>query len=141
MANETYQVLRIVLRILAILLVVGGLLMIFADKALMMRMFMHPPELEVSTLLLFTLKEIGGVALMLAALLWFAASDPVRNVAIIDGFILGFCVLTVTPLISLATLHISEIYPGRLLWGRSVIRLALAGLLYMLRPRSTGVSR
>jgi hypothetical protein len=47
---------------------------------------MHPPELEVSTLLLLTLKEIGGVALMLAALLWFAARDPGRNVAIIDGF-------------------------------------------------------
>jgi hypothetical protein len=110
--------------------------MIFGNKVVIMRLFMHPPELEVSTLLLFTLKEMGGVALMLAALLWFAARDPGRNVAIIDGFIVGFCVLAATPLISLATLPIAEIYPGRLVWGRSLIRLALAALFYVLRPRN-----
>jgi hypothetical protein len=136
MANERYQALRIVLQIMAILFVVGGLLMIFGNKVVIMRLFMHPPELEVSTLLLFTLKEMGSVALMLAALLWFAARDPGRNLAIIDGFIVGFCVLAATPLISLATLPIAEIYPGRLVWGRSLIRLALAALFYFLRPRN-----
>lgn len=140
MGNGPYQAVRIALRFLAILLVVWGLLMIFGNKAMIMRMFVHPPEIEVSTLLLFTLKEVGGVALMLAALLWFAARDPMRNVAIIDGFIVGCCVFAVTPLISLAMLPIREIYPSRVVWGRSVIRLALAALFCVLRPRSGDVA-
>lgn len=140
MGNGPYQAVRIALRFLAILLVVWGLLMIFGNKAMIMRMFVHPPEIEVSTLLLFTLKEVGGVALMLAALLWFAARDPMRNVAIIDAFIVGCCVFAVTPLISLAMLPIREIYPSRVVWGRSVIWLALAALFYVLRPRSGDVA-
>ena len=135
MPEPDYRALRIVLRVISVLLVVGSLFMIFSSKALLMRAFLRPPETEVSTLLLFVVKEMGGIMLMLSALLWFAARDPVRNVAIIDALIIGFCVLAVTPLISLRTLPIEQIYPGYLVWGRSVARLAVAALFYWLRPR------
>ena len=37
-------------------------------------------------------------------------------------------------LVSLYTLDVSRIYPGLICLGRSFVRLALAGVLYYLRP-------
>jgi hypothetical protein len=135
MSEPPYRSLRIGLRSVSILIAVGGLLMIFADKPLIMRVLLRPPEGEVSTLFLSLLKEVGGVMLMLSLLLWFTARDPVRNVAILDALIAGLCILSVTPLLSLWMTDIRAIYPVYLIWGRSVVRLAVAALLYWLRPR------
>jgi hypothetical protein len=135
MAKPPYRALRIVLWVFSILVAFGGLVMIYGGRPLILRVFLRPPEAEVSTLLLFLLKELGGIMLMLAVLLWLAARDPVRNVAVIDALIVGLCILSVTPLISLRTLPVREIYPGYLVWGRSLVRLGIAALLYFLRPR------
>jgi hypothetical protein len=89
----------------------------------------------VSILVVSLLKEMGGMVLTLAVFLWLAARDPVKNVAIVDGFIAGLCVLAATPLVSLWTTDIRSLYPAYLLWGRSVLRLAIAALLYWMRPR------
>jgi hypothetical protein len=72
---------------------------------------------------------------MLSVLFFFASRHPVRNVAIVNGLIVGLCILAITPLLSLYMLDIRRLYPGYLIWGRSVIRLALAAVLYFLRPR------
>jgi hypothetical protein len=109
--------------------------MIFAEKSLILRIFLRPPEGEVTTLLLSLLKEMGGMVLVLAALLWLASRNPVRNVAIVDGLIAGLCILAVTPLLSLWMTDIGRLYPAYLLWGRSAVRLAIAALVYWLRPR------
>jgi hypothetical protein len=135
MPEPPYRALRIFLRVFSLLAVAGGLLMIFAGKPLIVRIFLRPPEGEVSTLLLSLLKETGGMVLMLGVLLWLASSNPVRNVAIVDGIIVGLCILAVTPLLSLWMTDIRSIYPAYFLWGRSAVRLALAALLYWLRPR------
>lgn len=137
MSKPPYRALRIVLGFLSFLMVVGGLLLICGSKQLIGRLFLHPPEVEISTLLLFTLKEMGGFALMLSLLLYLASRDPVRNVAIVNGFTAGLCVLAVTPLISFYMLDIQRIYPGHLVWGRSLVRLGLAAVLFYLRPRET----
>ena len=131
---KDYRGTRILLGMIATLMIAGGLMMIFSGKGLLMRMFMQPPAGEVSTLMMFMTKEFGGVLLMLSTLLWFAARDPVRNVAIIDAFIIGFIILTVTPLIARATLPLREIYPNYLVWGRSVVRLVMAGVFWWVRP-------
>jgi len=133
--TEPRSVLRIVLRAFSILVAVGSLLMIFSSRPLMMRVLLRPPESEVSTLLLFVVREMGGLFLMLSVLLYFASRDPVRNVAIIDAVIVGLLVLALTPLISLWKLDIGRLYPGYLVWGRSLVRLAIAALLFYLRPR------
>ena len=112
MSEPPYRSLRIGLRIVSILIAVGGVLMIFADKPLIVRVLLRPPEGEVSTLLLSLLKEMGGVMLMLSLLLWFTARDPVRNVAILDALIAGLCILSVTPLLSLWMTDIRGIYPA-----------------------------
>ena len=137
MAGRPYRALRIILRIFSLVAAVAGPVFIFSGKPLMMRLFLNPPESEVTTFLLLTMKEMGGFALMLSALLFFASRDPNRNVAIIDAVIAGLVVLALTPLISLETLDIRRLYPGYLIWGRSIVRLALAALLFYLRPRET----
>jgi hypothetical protein len=135
MTGPPYRSLRIFLRAFSLLAALGGLLMIFAEKPLIVRIFLRPPEGEVSTLLLSLLKEMGGMVLMLGVLLWLASRNPVRNVAVVDALIVGLCILAVTPLLSLWMTDIRSMYPAYLLWGRSAVRLAIAALLYWLRPR------
>jgi hypothetical protein len=135
MPGPPHRALRIFLRVFSLLAALGGLLMIFAEKPLMVRILLGPPEGEVSTLLLGLFKEVGGMALMLAVLLWLASRNPVRNVAVVDALIAGLCILAVTPLLSLWMTDIRAIYPAYFLWGRSAVRLAIAALLYWLRPR------
>jgi len=88
MSEPPYRALRIVLGFLSLLLALGGLLLIFSSRGLILRVFMHPPESEISTLLLAAVKEMGGIVLTLSVMLFLAARDPERNVAIIDGMTL-----------------------------------------------------
>ncbi len=117
MPEPPYRALRILLRMFSLLAALGGLLMIFAGKPLIARIFLRPPEGEVSTLLLSLLKEMGGMELMLGVLLGLASRDPVRNVAIVDALIVGLCILALSPLLSLWTTDIRSMYPAYLLWG------------------------
>ena len=137
MSNPPYRGLRIILGIVSVFSAAAGLLLVFSGKPLLMRLLLRPPETEVSTLLFFMMRELGGLALMFSVLLFSASRDPVRNVAIVNGLIVGICILAITPLMSLYTLDIRRLYPGYLIWGRSLIRLALAAVLYFLRPRET----
>ena len=74
---------------------------------------------------------------MLSVLIFFASRDPVRNVAIVNALIVGLCILAITPLLSLYTLDTRRLYPGYLIWARSLIRLALAVVLHFMRPRQS----
>ena len=134
MTSPPYRALRAVLLAFCILAAAGGLLMIFSGKPLIIRLFLSPPESEFSTLLLLTIKEMGGFLLMFSFMLFFAYRDPARNAAIINALILGLCVLALTPLLSLYTLDLRQLYPGYMVWGRSLVRLGVAALLYYLRP-------
>jgi hypothetical protein len=135
MAGRPHRALRIILGIFSLFAAVVGLVFIISGKPLMMRLFLNPPQSEVTTLLLLTMKEMGGLTLMLSVMLFFASGDPEQNVAIIDAVIVGLVLLAVTPLISLETLDIRRLYPGYIIWSRSLVRLALAALLFYLRPR------
>ena len=137
MSRPPYRALSLGLRIVSVLIVVGGVFMILADKPLVLRVFLHPPASEVSILLLALLKEMGGVMLMISVLLFLAARDPARNVAILDALIVGLCILAITPLLSLKMLDLGSLYPPYLIWGRSAVRLALAAVLFYARPRGT----
>jgi len=135
MSQTPYRGLSIGLRIVSVLLCVGGLFMIFSGKPGIVRVMMHPPEPEVSTLLLALLKEMGGMMIILGVMLFLAARDPARNVAILDALIVGLCILAITPLLSLKMLDIGKLYPAYLIWGRALVRLVLAMVLLYLRPR------
>jgi len=135
MPEPPYRALSILLRLFSLLTALGGLLLIFAEKPLIVRILLSPPEGEVSTLFMSTLKEMGGMVLMLGVMMWFASRNPVRNVAVVDALIAGLCILALTPLLSLWMTDIRSIYSGYLLWGWAAVRLAIAALLYWLRPR------
>lgn len=135
MPGPPYRALRVVLGLLSLVLAIGGMFMILSNKPLIMRMLMHPPESQISTLLLAALKEMGGIVLMVSVMLFFASRNPERNVAIIDALMVGLCILALTPLVSLYTLDLRSFYPEYLIWGRALVRLALAGVLCYLRPR------
>jgi hypothetical protein len=135
MSKPPYRGLSLGLQIVSVLIAFAGGFMIAAGKPLIMWMLMHPPAADVSPLLLAMLKELGGVMLMISAMLFFAARDPARNVAIIDAFILGLCVLSLTALLSARLLD--GLYPAYLIWGKALIRLALAAVLLYVRPLGT----
>jgi hypothetical protein len=135
LSHPPYRALQIILGVVSVVTAAAGLLLVFSGKPLVMGLLLRPPETEVSTLLLFMMRELGGLTLMLSVLFFFASRDPVRNVAIVNALTVGLCILAITPLLSLYTLDIRRLYPGYLVWGRSLIRLALAAVLYILRPR------
>ena len=135
MSKPPYRVLRVILGILSLFTAVGGLTIIFSGRPMVMRLFLRPPESEVSTLLLLVTKEMGGLILMLSVMLFFAYRDPARNVAILDALTIGLCILAFTPLWSLYTLDMRQLYPSYLILGRSAVRLVLAALLFYLRPQ------
>src|SRR2546425_9324051 len=104
------SILCILLWLFALLGAAGGLLLIFGNKPLIVSLFLRPPDSEVSTLLLFLVRELGGgVSLLFSVLLFLASRDPGRNVAILDAFIVGLCILALTPLWSLYTLDIRRL--------------------------------
>ena len=131
MSKPSYRALQMALRICSVLLAIGALFMIFGTRGLVIRVFLHPPEAEVSTLLLFLLKKMGGIVLVVSAMLFLAARDPERNVAVVDGLIVGLVVLAVTPLLSLYTVDIQRIYPTHLVWARSLARASIRGVLLL----------
>jgi hypothetical protein len=137
MSRPPYRALRIILGIFSLFTAVGGLLIIFSSRPMVMRLFLRPPESEVSTLLLLVTKEMGGLILMLSVMLFFAYRDPARNAAIVNATTVGLCILAFTPLWSLYTLDLRHLYPSYLIWGRSLVRLALAALLFYLRPQES----
>src|SRR5207244_7297286 len=122
-------------QLVSALICIGVFFMILNGKPLILRVFLYPPASEVSTLLLALLKEMGGVMLMLSVMLFLAARDPARNVAILDALIVGLCILAITPLLSLKMLDLGSLYPPYLIWGRSLVRLGLAAVLFYARPR------
>jgi len=69
MLEPPYRALRILLGLFSLLAALGGLLLIFADRSLMVRILLRPREGEVSTLAVSLLKEMGGMVLMLAVFL------------------------------------------------------------------------
>ena len=137
MSTAPYRALSFGLRLVSALIAVAGVFMILSGKSLILQVFLHPPASEVSTLLMALLKDVGGMMLMLSVMLFLAARDPARNVAILDALIVGLCILTITPLLSLKMLDFGALYPPYLIWGRALVRLALAAVLFYARPRES----
>ncbi len=137
MPTRSYRTLRVLLVLFAILTGAEGLFLIFSSKSLIVLFFPRLPESEITTQLLIMAKQWGGLSVTLGTMLYLASRDPARNVAILDAFILGLCMLAVLPLLSLYTLDVRRLYPGYVFWGRPLWRLPLAALLYYLRRRIT----
>src|SRR5258708_13422772 len=115
MSKPPYRGLSLGLRLVSALIAIGAVFMIFSGKPLILRAFLHPPASEFSTLLLALLKEMGGVMLMISVMLFLAARDPARNVAILDALVVGLSFLPIPPLFSLKILAFGTLYPPSLI--------------------------
>ena len=134
MSKSPYRALRAALLIFFMISIMGGLLMILVGKPFMTRLMLNPPAEELSTLFVFLMREVGGILLWMGFILYVVYRDPVRHARVIDASILGLCVLAVASPLSLYTTDLGRIYPAYFVWGRSVLRLAVAALFYYLRP-------
>jgi hypothetical protein len=134
MTIVSHWALRILLAILGLDAAAKGLFMIFGGKALMMRLFPHPPESEITTLLLLTRQESGALDLAMGLMLYFAYRDPARNVAVLNAVAVGLCIAAVASVASLYTLDAGKLYPASIVWGHSLLRLVVAASLFYLRP-------
>ncbi len=127
MPRRPHRALRIVLGFFSLLSAAGSLVTIYGGKPLMISLFLCPPESEVSTLLLRLTKNMGGMLRLFSVHLFFAAREPVRNVAILDGVIVGLCVLALTPCCLFTRWIIRRLYPAYLIWLRSVVPVGGGG--------------
>lgn len=135
MSDPPYRALRIILLGLAILSASEGALMIFGGKSLMIRAFMHPPDYEVSNLFMMMMKQTGGLLVMLGLMLYATFRDPVRNIAILNAFLVGLIILAFTPILTVYTLNLWPPYTPLGLWLKACMKLGVVGLLYWLRPK------
>jgi hypothetical protein len=140
MTNVSQRALRILLVILGLDATAKGLLMIFGGKTLIMRLFPHPPESEITTLLLLVRQESGALDLAVALMLYFAYRDPARNVAILNAIAVGLCIAAFSSVVSLYTLDANRLYPAYAVWAHSLLRLMVAALLFYLRPHEEATS-
>ena|SRR5579872_6559655 len=125
--------LRTLLYALSLLVAVGGIGLMFAPDWIFA---MAPKTLAYANVLLILLiRGIGILLLALGYLLCAAARDPARYVAVIDTLIFILLCAAVLNLYGLLALDLGSLYPAGYLVARSVIQLALAIALFVLRPK------
>lgn len=131
------KTLRAILLVFSILMTAGGLAVIFGLKKILT--LFSVPGYEISDLFLLFMKDFGGILLMVGILIFFAYRDPIKNAAIVNGLIIGLVILAITPIIGLYTVNVHALsafnHPAWF-WTRSLVRLALASFLYLLRGKS-----
>jgi hypothetical protein len=127
--------LRILLRILAPLAILAGILVIFATKPLLAAVG-TPPTLIAQPLVLMLFKAYGAFAVPVGYLAYVSSRDPVRYVAIIDAMILGLVILVAIEIYSEVALGLLNWWPAPLIWASIILRSLLAIVLFALRPRS-----
>jgi hypothetical protein len=132
-----YTTLSALLAVLCVLLAIAGILLIFWTGSLaFMVLKIAGAETNPWTLALF--KAFGLIAFFIAYLLYAAARDPVRNVAVIDALV-GIMVLgAVLDIYALVALGFGALFPPWVIWTRATVRVALAVALLVLRPKTAG---
>ena len=128
-----YVVLRVVLMLLAIVEILAGLLLLFAAGPIVA---LAPATLGlthnfgVALLMIFAILALG-----FGYLLFAASRDPVRYVAIIDTLIFLLVAAVCVDLYATLVLQVMAYNSMGMLIARELVRLALAVLLLVLRPR------
>lgn len=136
-AVDSHRALRTLLLILAILFMAGGLAVVFWTSGIV-SMIPVEPQLAVSLLSLLILKALGVFVIAFGYLALRASRDPVRNVAVIDAIIFVALGLAALDLWAVTTQNFGAVVPAHLIWLREAVRVTLAVVLFVLRPRRSG---
>jgi len=135
-AAQTHKALRVLLLIFAILLALGGLLLISSSTlftSVALALLQCPPSFYP-----VALKFIGVVALALSYLSYVASRDPVRYVAFIDTLAFLLIAAALLDLYASFVLHLGPLFTGWFVIVRSIVRVGIALLFIALRPRQAG---
>lgn len=135
---ESHKALRILLLAFSIIAVLVGLVMLFCSAWIVS---VAPASLQFTTpaLLIVLVKFFGILTLTGAYLSYVTSRDPVRYAAFIDGFAFLLVAAAAIDIYALFTLHVEPFYPAKYVLARTVVRLALAVVLIVLRPRANTV--
>jgi hypothetical protein len=136
--RRNYKVLRGLLAVIAILATVGGLFLIFGTSWIVQK-FMPGLSDQATALMLLLLKDFGAFAFMVAYLFFMTSRDPVRYVAVINGFALVAFLLAIFDVYGIVALHFGAYYPLWAIWARIVLRVALGSVLLAMRPKEVSV--
>ena len=132
--TQSYAALKGLLLILAIAVMLGGLLVIFATTSFLGFITAQPVFAPPSwTLLLY--KALGVVALTFAYLLYMASRDPARYVVCINAFILLLVLTVALQLYALFAYSLATLVPAWIAWTSLAARAILAIVLLFLYPR------
>ena len=133
-AAQTHKALRALLLIFAILLALGGLLLI-ASSSFFASMAPAILQCPPSAFYLVALKFIGIFALALSYLSFVASRDPVRYAAFIDAFAFLLIAAALLDLYASFVLHLAPFFTGWFVIVRSIVRIGIAIVFIALRPR------
>jgi len=108
---------------------VGSLVLLFAGRSLLLRIFPQPPASEVSDLLLLKQKEWGALGVALTLMLIAAARKPLRNSVIVWAMAIALVVAGAAELFSIWALNSGRLYPTSVTVMHAGIRFVFAVLL------------
>jgi hypothetical protein len=129
-----HATLRILLAVIATLGGVGGVLLFFAPSwgTQIIAAWFGGTMGGLERVLMMA---VGAMVLALCYMLFAAARDPERNVAIIDATAGLMVLVALLGAYSVVVLHLGGAQMAPLIWVGTAIRLALAAWLIALRPR------
>jgi hypothetical protein len=130
---RSHRGLRVLLGVMAALIALSGFIVLLATSWVLglsvMRDFFGGSAIGL------VFKFVGALALGLAYLLFHAALDPQRYVAVIDVFAFLLIVGAIIDMyVALTYAPVPPFLPG-FVWGRAVLRLVIAALVIAWRPR------
>jgi hypothetical protein len=135
MSFSTRSALKVLLAIMAVLVGLSRLAVLFATSWIASFSAMHG-FFSGSAVGLF-LKFVGALALGLGYLLAQAARDPERYLAVIDVFAFLLIVGAILDVYAALTPALGPPFLARVIWGRAVLRLVIAGLVIAWRPHQS----
>ncbi len=134
-ALPQYRSLRGLLLIVAILLAIGGAVILF-DAQLVFLALPIPKEAFAHATITVLIQDLGAMALGIAVVVYAASRDPVRYISAVDALIVILVLLASVDVYAVEKLHFNTIYPSGMIWARVALRLIVAIVLLWLRPKA-----
>ncbi len=132
---RSHTALKVLLGIMAALVILSGLAVLFATPWILG--LSASRGLFGGSAIGLVFRFVGALAVGLGYLLYQAARDPMRYVAVIDVFAFLLIVGAIIDVYAALTLALGPSFLRGLIWGRAIFRLAIAALVIAWRPRES----
>ena len=129
------SLLRLLLVILAADAAAKGLMMIFGGRWILLRSFPDIPTSQITSLLLLTRMEAGGLDIALAFMLIAAVREPLRCGTVVTGTAIALIIGAITEMVGLYYYEMTGFFSVRVAWIHAAVRTAVAAMLLLLEAR------